>query len=75
MVNRMYFGKEDLDLMYEFIKFLNKYSYESSGDFKDYNDIHIYPEDCGAFTVEWAQVPWNHEYGGYFKFIENDEED
>lgn len=72
MVNKMYFGEEDLDLMCELIKFLNKCSYESKGD---YNDIHIYPEDCGAFSVEWAQVPWNHEYGGRFKFVEFTDEE
>ena len=55
-MNSMYFGKKELDAMYELIHFLNEQSYKS----EYYNDVHIFPADLGAFIVEWAQVPWDH---------------
>ena len=50
------------------------YSDNDSNGFKHYNDIHIKPEDLGAFTIEWVQVPWSGEYGGRFEYLEEDEE-
>ena len=48
-MNSMYFNEKNRDLMMKFIKNLCDMSY----DYKEYyNDIHIKPEDCGAF-------PWN----------------
>ena len=74
--NRMYFSKEDVEagLMSELISFLCKYSYESGPrGLAHYNDIHINPEDCGAFSVEWVQRPWSNEYGGRFEYLQEDQ--
>lgn len=68
-MNSMYFSKEDVEagLMSELINYLCKYSYESGPrDLSHYNDIHIRPEDCGAFVVEWVQTPWSNDYGEKF---------
>lgn len=70
--NSMYFSAEMVKAgeMTKFIDQLNALSY-GKGSF--YNDIHIKPEDAGAFVVEWVQVPWDHAYGGYFVFVGDDE--
>ena len=67
MINSMYF--EGLETCMEFIKTLCNLSLDDSGL---YNDIHLYEEE-GAFIVEWVQIPYNHEYGGEFKFVDDDE--
>lgn len=38
-----------------------------------FNDTHIYIEDVGV-VVEWAQVPFDHSYGGRFAFVDEDAE-
>lgn len=68
-MNSMYFGKKELDAMYELVRFLNEQSYKS----ESYNDIHIFPADLGAFIVEWAQVPWDHSYGGNFRYVDDNQ--
>jgi hypothetical protein len=68
----MYFSKEDVEagLMTKLIEYLCNYSYQCwSRDFALYNDIHIKPDDCDAFVVEWEQRPWSGEYGGHFEFV------
>ena len=68
----MYFTKEDVEagLMTKLIDYLCQYSYQCwSRDFALYNDIHIKPDDCDAFVVEWEQRPWSGEYGGHFEFV------
>ena len=75
-MNSMYFSEEDVKagLMTKLIDYLCQYSYASGPrDFSHYNDIHIKPGDCGSFIVEWEQVPWSHEYGGNFQFVDEDE--
>ena len=63
-MNSMYFNEKNRDLMMKFIKNLCDMSY----DYKEYyNDIHIKPEDCGAFSVEWSQERWS-EPDGEFKY-------
>lgn len=72
-MNSMYFSKEDVEagLMSELINYLCKYSYESGPrDLAHYNDIHIIPEDCEAFVVEWEQRPWSRDYGGKFEYVD-----
>ena len=71
----MYFSKEDVGkgLMQDFISFLCRYSYESEGDVPLYNDIHVKPDDLGAFLVEWVQVPWSHDYGGEFRYLSEED--
>ena len=72
--NSMYFPKEDIEkgLMQDFIAFLCRYSYASDSEI--YIDIHIRPDDLGAFIIEWAQVPWSHEYGGGFEYVGEEQE-
>jgi len=71
-MNHVYFSKEQVTAG-EMNKFLNLLFEQCYGEGNDYNDIHIYPEDLGAFTVEWEQVPWSHEYGGRFVFKDFEE--
>ena len=73
----MYFTKEDVEagLMTKLINYLCDYSYASGPrEFSHYNDIHIKPEDCNAFIVEWEQTPWSHDYGGKFEYVDEDQE-
>ena len=72
-MNSMYFNEKDINngLLTAFITILNKLSYDSK---TYYNDIHIKPEDCGAFSVEWSQEPWTGEYGGGFQYVDEDQE-
>ena len=62
-VNSQYFDEEQVKAgeLYEFLSLLMKQCY---GKGNNYNDIHIRPEDCGAFSIEWASSPWDHSYPG-----------
>ena len=46
------------------------YNIDSEND--SYNDIHIYQEEC-LVIVEWAVIPYSREWGGSFKFVDDDE--
>lgn len=73
-VNRMYFTEEAIQNG-EHLKFLTalmELCYSPNTEYL--NDIHIIPEDCGAFTVEWIQVPWDRSFGGRFSYVEDDYE-
>ena len=70
-MNSQYFSKEQIKAG-EMQKLLDFLMVEAYGAGDHYNDIHIKPEDCGAFVVEWEQVPWSHEWGGHFEFINED---
>lgn len=75
-VNSQYFSAERVQsgAMMDFVNLLLKMAYEKDADgCGTYNDVHIYPQDLGAFTVEWAQVPWAHDYGGQFQYIDEDQ--
>ena len=75
-VNSQYFSAERVQsgAMMDFVNLLLKMAYEKDADgCGTYNDVHIYPQDLGAFTVEWAQVPWSHEYGGSFQYVDEDQ--
>lgn len=53
----------------EFLDYLLAYNAEVS---ELYMDIHIYQEDL--FTmVDWDQVPYDHEWGGQFKYVDWDQ--
>lgn len=67
--NSMYFT--DLNEATEFIKHLHQLSLSDSDDL--YNDIHTYTEEH-AVIVEWEQIPYEHEYGGTFQYVDEDEE-
>ena len=70
-MNSMYFDKNSRGRMISLLELLLDMSYDTSGI---YNDIHIKPEDCGAFSVEWEQLPWNSRYGGGFQYVDEDQE-
>jgi len=46
--------------------------YNADGEEDHFNDIHIYQEES-LIVVEWDNVPYNHEWGGSFKYIDYDE--
>lgn len=76
-VNKMYFSKKAVENgdFQEFLSVLMKQCYTENDDrdFLSYNDIHIYPCDLGAFTVEWVQRPWSGEYGGRFEYCDEEQ--
>lgn len=72
-INKQYFSEEQVKSGY-LTKFLTLLMDEAYGSGDCFNDIHIYPEDCGAFIIEWVQRPWSGNYGGYgFQYIGNDD--
>lgn len=72
-VNSQYFDKEQIEAG-ELKTLLDYLMTEAYGKGQYYNDIHIKPADLGAFIVEWVQVPWSHEFGGHFEYLEEDEQ-
>lgn len=46
--------------------------YNNDSEEKYYNDIHIYQEDMFS-VIEWSHIPYSHEYGGEFKYVDEDE--
>ena len=54
-----------------FIKFMLDYNQDL--DNNDYFEIHIYQEETGII-VEFDKVPYSGEWGGRFKYIDEDEE-
>lgn len=73
-MNRQYFSKEQIAAgeLNEFLDVLLKQCY-GKGDC--YNDIHIKPEDCGSFVVEWETNPRSGEWRGHWRYIKDDEEE
>ena len=65
--NSMYF--ENLDEAISFIEHLHQISKNSN---RVFNDIHTYIEESGVI-VEWVQVPYDHTYGGQFKYVDEDQ--
>lgn len=75
-INRMYFTDSMVESgeMAKFIETLCAQAYcKQDPDIALYNDIRIHPEDCGAFSVEWVQLPWDGAYGGNFQYVDEDE--
>lgn len=76
-VNRMYFSKEAVENgeLQKLIDYLMSYSYSDNDrqNFQLYCDIHIRPEDIGAFVVEWTQEPWSGDWGGSFQYVDEDQ--
>lgn len=75
-VNQQYFSAERVKsgAMSAFIQTLLTFAYDTDDkDTATYNDVHVYPADCGAFMVEWAQEPWSREYGGSFQYVDEDQ--
>ena len=46
--------------------------YNSDFEEKYFNDIHIYQED-DLIIIEWDEVPYSHEWGGKWQYIEEDD--
>lgn len=53
-----------------FLETLLAYNIDFEND--SYNDIHIYQEEC-LVIVEWTTIPYSGEWGGTFKFVNEDE--
>lgn len=68
----MYFNKAMI-VAGQFNSFLKELMDQSYDDGEYYNDIHIIPADCNAFTIEWIQLPWSHDYGGSFEYVDDDQ--
>ena len=73
-MNIQYFSKDQIAAgeLNKFLDVLLKQCY-GKGDY--YNDIHIRPEDCGAFVVEWETNPRSGEWGGHWHYIKDDEDE
>lgn len=67
-VNSMWY-----DNINETLKLVRHLLEENSTNDTHYNDIRIYNDDSSAFIVEWVQVPWSREYGGNFKYVDEDQ--
>lgn len=70
--NTQYFSKEQIEAG-EFDAFLKVLMNQAYGKGNRYNDIRIHPEDCGAFSIDWVELPWDGAYGGSFMYVEEDE--
>ena len=73
-MNRQYFSKEQVAAG-ELNEFLNVLLKQCYGKSDCYNDIHIKPEDFGAFVIEWEETPWSGEWGGHWQYINDSEEE
>lgn len=71
-MNTQYFSKEQVEAG-ELTALLTVLMNQAYGKGNRYNDIRIHPEDCGAFSIEWVEIPWDHAYGGEFRYISEDE--
>ena len=60
-------GRKQFDA---FLKVLLDYNIDKEND--DYNDIHIRQEEM-FMIIEWDKVPYNHEWGGTFQYIDSDD--
>ena len=59
--------------MYKFITaFLNTLLNYNKVSKTHYNDIHL-TTDGYCTIIEWETIPYNHEYGGSFKYVGEDE--
>lgn len=70
--NTQYFAKEQYEsgALSAFVKALMDQSYDAGGT---KNEIRIRPEDLGAYSVDWIQIPWSGEYGGSLEFLDEDQ--
>ncbi len=73
-ISKVYFSQESYQQNehLKLLKFLMDYAYGKS---KDYFDIHIYPADCGAFIIEWTQIPWDGSFGSRFICLNEEEQE
>ena len=72
-MNRMAFDTQTENGRKHFQKQLDALlDYNNDPNEKYYNDIHIYQEES-LIIVEWDNVPYSHEWGGQFRYIEEDD--
>lgn len=69
--NYQSFTPEEVEqgLHLEFLNTLLNYNKVSKDH---YNDIHL-TTDGYCTIIEWETIPYNHEYGGSFKYVGEDE--
>ena len=70
-MNSQYFSEEQVKAgeMDAFLKALRAQDYGRGGYF---NDIHIKPVDCGAYSVDWAQLRWEGDDDKGFEYIDSE---
>lgn len=68
-MNSQYFSEEQVKAgeLDAFLKSLRAMDY---GKGRYYNDVHIKPEDCGAYVVEWEQMNWDGDDNKGFAFVD-----
>lgn len=70
-VNEMVFDLSEESALESFNEFLNvllSYNMKSSNYC---NDMHVYTEES-LIIIQWVQIPTDHEWGGEFKFVDED---
>lgn len=73
-MNRQSFNTDNANSRKQFIQLLNALlDYNADRENQSYNDIHIYQEES-HIEMEWEQVPYGHEWGGRFRYVDYDEE-
>lgn len=70
-MNSQYFSEEQVKAgeMDAFLKALRAQDYGKGGY---YNDVHIKPADCGAYSVDWAQLRWEGDEDKGFEYIDSE---
>ena len=68
-MNNIYF--ESRKYASKFIEFLLDYNQDVTND--EYFEIHIYQEELGII-IEFELVPHSGEWGGHYRYVEEDEE-
>ena len=70
-MNSQYFSEEQVKAgeMDAFLKALRAQDYGKGGY---YNDVHIKPADCGAYSVDWAQLRWEGDDDKGFEYIDSE---
>lgn len=70
-INEQYYSKEQIKKK-EHLKLLDTLMSECYGAKEGYNDIHIVPIDCGAFSIQWIQTNPEHS-SARFAPVDDDE--
>jgi hypothetical protein len=70
-MNSQYFSEEQVKAgeMDAFLKALRAQDYGKGGY---YNDVHIKPADCGAYSVDWAQLRWEGDDDKGFEYVDSE---
>ena len=70
-MNSQYFSEEQVKAgeMDAFLKALRAQDYGKGGY---YNDVHVKPADCGAYSVDWAQLRWEGDNDKGFEYIDSE---